>query len=126
MTGFNQKTTLSGLKVKAAMRRQVICLTQHNSIGKAIRAMLKYKVDALLISSQEGTPLGLVSKTDIMSAYYAEIPMSAPLETILVAPLLCCTENDCLESSLDIMHKNCVNRLYVQDQNNTRKIKFNN
>ena len=123
MTGINQKTTLSGSKVKAAMRRQVIRLSTYSTIGSCIRTMLKYKADAVLICDQEGKSLGIVSKTDIMTAYYAELPLSTPIDAILVGPVLCCAEDDCLESSLDTMHQNAINRLYVLDAHNQEQIK---
>jgi len=104
---------LRGLAVKDAMRRQVIELPQHASIDKGINFLIKYKVSALLITTDDRKPIGVVSKTDIMSAYYAAMPVDAPLESIMSSPPLFCREDDSLESALDRMRSERVYRLYA-------------
>lgn len=111
-TGVRQNM-LRGLAVKDAMRRQVIHLPRHASIDKGINFLVKYKVSALLITEDDRKPIGVVSKTDIMSSYYASMPVASPLESIMSSPPLFCREDDSLESALDRMRSQKVYRLYA-------------
>lgn len=108
-----RQNMLRGLAVKDAMRRQVIQLPHHASIDKGINFLIKYKVSALLLTRDDKKPIGVVSKTDIMSAYYAAMPVDSPLESIMSSPPLFCREHDSLESALDRMRSERVYRLYA-------------
>lgn len=66
-----QVNTLRNLSVSRAMRRQITRLGQHKTIGQGINQLTKHKVNALLIVDADMLPTGVVSKTDIMGAYYA-------------------------------------------------------
>jgi len=108
-----EKNTLSDLTVRQAMRRQVIQLPQEITIANSIIAMIKYKINALLAIDSENNPIGVLSKTDIMGAYYAGLPIESSIEDIISRPPLFCSPEDGLETSLQIMHDKGIYRLYV-------------
>jgi CBS domain-containing protein len=110
-----QANTLSNLSVHKAMRRQVICLEQNKTIGHGITTIIKHKVNALLAVDAKLQPVGVVSKTDIMGAYYAGLPIDSPLEYIMLSPPLFCKAGDSLETALEQMRTSKVYRLYVAD-----------
>jgi CBS domain-containing protein len=110
-----QANTLRNLKVSRAMRRQIICLDQNKTIGHGINTIIKHKVNALLAVDSQLQPAGVVSKTDIMGAYYAGLPIDSPLEYIMFSPPLFCKAGDSLETALEQMRTNKVYRLYVTD-----------
>lgn len=112
---MEQANTLRNLSVGRAMRRQIICLDQHKSIGLGINTIIKHKVNALLTVDSQQQPVGVVSKTDIMGAYYAGLPIESPLEHIMLSPPLFCKVEDSLETALEQMRTNKVYRLYVTD-----------
>ena len=107
--------TLRNLSVSRAMRRQIVCLEHGKSIGHAINVIIKHKVNALLAVDSLQQPIGVVSKTDIMGAYYAGLPIDSPLEYIMVSPPLFCKAGDSLETALEQMRSNRIYRLYVTD-----------
>ena len=113
MPVVEKRSVLSGILVSEAMRRQVIQLPQSTSIDNCINRMIKYKINAVLASDTQQRPAGVVSKTDIMSAFYAGFPTETAIENIMVGPLLFCYVDDELESSLDTMQRNGIHRLYV-------------
>jgi len=113
MPVIDHRGVLKGLQVEEAMRRQVIQLARQATLEQAIRHTIKYKVNALLIVSDEHKAMGVVSKTDLMGAYYAGLPLETPAEAVMVGPPLFCHHDDSLESALDIMQTNRVHRLYV-------------
>jgi CBS domain-containing protein len=111
---IEKRSVLSGISVKEAMRRQVIRLPQSAPIDYCINRMIKYKINSVLIINEKQRPTGVVSKTDLMGAYYAGFPIETPVENIMVGPPLFCYPDDELELSLDIMQQNGIHRLYVQ------------
>lgn len=110
------KDTLTGLKVSHAMRKQLILLAPDDSIDCCIQYLIKYKVNAILIGNDGEQPLGVVSKSDIMGAWYAGLPLSTPIEMIMNSPPLFCTPDDSLDSALDTMKANNIYRLYALEQ----------
>lgn len=115
----SEKNTLTDVFVKDAMRRQVNCLSQNTSIDFSINTLIKYKVNGILTLNDSDKPSGVVSKTDIIGAYYAGLPIESPLEYIMASPPLVCLMDDPLERALEQMRKNSVYRLYVTDNDAT-------
>ncbi len=113
MSILDHRNVLKGLTVQEAMRRQVISLPWEASLDQAIRATIKYKVNAVLAVDDEQVGLGVVSKTDLMGAYYAGLFTDTPLAAIMVGPPLYCRPEETLDAALDVMRSNRVHRLYV-------------
>lgn len=110
---IDKQETLSGLLVNEVMRKQVVYLPENATVDKAINSLIKYKINAFLTMDENDHPVGVVSKTDIMGAYYASLPLEIPLDNIMSSPPLFCRPNDSLESALDKMRSNGIYRLYV-------------
>jgi len=111
---IDYRHVLKGLTVQEACRRQVIHLSPQASLEQAVRYTIKYKVNAILIVDDQGAGLGVVSKTDLMGAYYAGLPISTSCEAVMVGPPLFCQPQDSLYAALDTMRTHKVHRLYVQ------------
>ncbi len=105
----------SRLKVKDTMRCYVLSLLTTRSIATAIQTLIKHKSDSLLIQDENGFPAGVITKTEIMGAYYAGLPLSTPLADIMGTPVIFCTPDDSLESALVTMQQYAIHRLYVVD-----------
>lgn len=115
MPVIDYQDVLKGLLVQEAMRRQVIRLPEQAPLEQAIRYTIKYKVNAILITDDRQAGLGVVSKTDLMGAYYAGLPLSAVCGTVMMGPPLFCGAQDTLDQALDTMRTNRVHRLYVRE-----------
>src|SRR5512147_1112362 len=96
MTIVAKQTVLKGLTVKDAMRRQILQLPKHTPLDTAINRLIKYKTSALLALDDGQSPVGVVSKTDLMGAYYASLPLESPLDAVMSSPPLFCSEHDSL------------------------------
>lgn len=105
----------SRLTVAETMRKRVISLTAQQSIGTAIRTFVKYKIDCVLICNNENMPAGVVSRTEIMGAYYAGMPIDTPLSDIMAAPVIQCLQKETLESALITMQQARIHHLYVTE-----------
>jgi len=107
------RSVLSGMRVKEAMRRQVVSLTGTAPIAVGIGRLIKYKADALLVTDADLKPAGIVTKTDMVGAYYAGLPADTPLGAIMVGPLHTCYLDDALDTALEAMRENRIHQLYV-------------
>jgi CBS domain-containing protein len=107
------RSVLSGMHVREAMRRQVVAATGTTSIDAGIGRMIKYKADALLVTDDGMTPAGIVTKTDMVGAYYAGLTADTPLDAIMVGPLHTCYLDDPLDAALETMRENRIHQLYV-------------
>jgi CBS domain-containing protein len=101
------------MRVKDAMRRQIVSLEGTTSIANGVGRMIKYKADALLVTDADGAPTGIVTKTDMIGAYYAGLPVNTPVEAIMIAPLQTCFLDDGLDHALDGMRNSGVHQLFV-------------
>ncbi|UCD32068.1 MAG: CBS domain-containing protein, partial [Desulfobacterales bacterium] len=113
MPVVKNRSILTGIQVKEAMRRNVNRLSFDTSIAICIRHMIKFKSNAVLVDDAAGAPCGVVSKTDIMGVYYAGLPIETVLQDVMSGPSLYCYPDDNLEDVIDIMQKNGIHRLYV-------------
>ncbi len=107
------RSVLSGMRVKEAMRRQMIALDGAASIAAGISRLIKYKADALLVLDAAAKPSGIVTKTDMAGAYYAGLPVETPLEAIMVGPLHTCYIDDPLDRALGTMRSSGIHQLFV-------------
>jgi predicted transcriptional regulator len=113
MSIIDRKSVLRELTVQEAMRRLVIRAVYRASIEQVTRLMIKHKVNAVLVTDEEEKGIGVLSKTDVMGAYYAEMLIETPIETIMTGPPLFCQPTDSLDAALDLMRIKGVHRLYV-------------
>ena len=113
MVFIKQRSILSGMLVQEAMRRRVIRVAPENSLSECINRMIKHKVSAVLVTEENGKPAGVVSKTDLIGAFYAELPVETASADIMAGPPLFCFPDDSLESAVDLMQDSNVHRLYV-------------
>ncbi len=106
---------LKGLLVEEAMRRQVIQLPHDASLDKCINQLIKFKVNALLATDETGCPVGVISKTDIVGAFYGGLSLAdSRAMDIMNGPALACFPDDELGVALDLMRRNGVHQLLVQ------------
>ncbi len=113
MSIIDHLQVLKGLTVQDAMRRQVNALPVDAPLSQAIRTMIKYKINAVLIAGEAQEALGVVSKTDLMTAYYGGLPLETPSADIMVGPPQFCRPQDSLDLALDQMREHRIHRLYV-------------
>jgi CBS domain-containing protein len=102
----------SGISVGQAMRRQVVSLPRMADIGQGIRMMIRYKANAVLLTD-DLAPYGVVSKTDLLGAYYVGLPAETPLGDVTGSQPIACYPDDLIEDALEIMAAAGVHRLYV-------------
>lgn len=114
---LKKRGVIKGICVAEAMDHQVIQLPNKTPIRQCIRHIIKFKTNAVMVTDMNGIPLGVVSKTDIMGAYYAQIPVDTPISDIMVGSPYYCHPKDPLESAIDHMQTLGIHQLYVHGKN---------
>lgn len=109
-----QKSVLSGERVATAMRRQVVAGMLNSSLAACINQMIKHKVGAILIVDGQNRPAGVLSKTDLISAYYAMLPVETPAGDLVSGEPVFCYPDDLLEDAIDRMQTHDIHRIYVR------------
>ncbi len=105
---------LTRLPVRLAMRRNPLRLSMDQNLNQAVSSMIKYKVSSVLIYDDKGDQdQGLLTKTDLMTLYYGQLPLDTLLQDVLVAPIVTCVQDDYLEVVMSRMLDQKVNRIYV-------------
>jgi CBS domain-containing protein len=122
MVFIERRSVLSGMLVREAMRKRVIRVSRETTLSDCTNRMVKNKVAAVLVTAEDDQPVGVVSKTDLIGAFYADLPVEAAAANIMVAPPLFCFPDDSLESAIELMHVRGVHRLYVSGAETDRVI----
>lgn len=114
MPTFKDRSVLSGMTVSQAMNQAVICVGLNTSVSHCIRLMIKARADALLVEGDQGTPDGVVSKTDIMGAFYGGMSREVRAGEIMAGPVRTCAPYDGLDKVLDTMKTNGIHQVFVR------------
>ncbi len=113
LSASEHTSSLSNLLVSEIMRKRVVALSPESDLEKAISAFIKYKVNAILILDQSHQPQGVLSKTEVIGAYYASFSLQTPIGNIMTSPVYTCYPDDTLTEALSSMQEKKVHRLYV-------------
>jgi len=68
----DRRTFLRSVDVSEAMTRNVITVERATPVDEAARLMLRHRVGCLPVVGDDGTPVGLVTETDLIRAAYLE------------------------------------------------------
>lgn len=113
MPVFKTRSALTGMQVKEAMQKRVNRLSESTPIINCVRTIIKLKISTILVDDIDGAPSGVVTKTDIMAAYYAGIPAETALTDIMIGPLRFCYPDDSIEDVIDAMQQDGIRRIFV-------------
>ena len=110
---YKERSALTGMQVNEAMQKIVHRLPENTIIKDCIRTIIKMKSNIILVDDLNGVPTGVVTKTDVMNAYYAGIPVTSPVSEIMMGPLLFCNQEDRIEDVIQIMKTDGLHRIFV-------------
>lgn len=122
ITAPERESRLSQLVVGDVMRRALLSHHQGTPLGSAIATLVKHKADGLLVVDDDGLPVGVVTKTEVMGGYYGELPLATPLAAIMGAPVIGCSPAESLKNALLAMQRHHIHRLFVIDPDSGRAV----
>jgi CBS domain-containing protein len=110
-------TAFKNIAINEAMRRRFLRLDPMLDLQGCIAALIKHKSNAALVEERAdfGGP-GVVSKSDLIAAFYSGLPLETHLGSIRNEPLHTCSDSDSLDTALDLMRRQDIRRVYVRGQ----------
>lgn len=121
MSVIDPKSMLSELKVGEVLHRIAVTVPADASIEQVIRTAIKNKSHSVLATDDKLEPLGVVSETDLMCAYYAGIPVASTARNIMQSPPIYCRMEDTLEYALSVMRQKEIHSVFVRGDSNGRE-----
>lgn len=117
MARVKQRSVLSGMMVKEAMQAHVIELPGKTPLKTLISDFIKYKTSTALVQAADASSEpGLVSRTDVMAAFYAGLPVETPIRDIMTGPPVTCMDSDSLEAAIEKMKSARIHQVYVTSE----------
>lgn len=110
-----REPSFSGLRVYDAMRFGVLHVSKNQSLSEAVQLLIRHKANAVLVTDQRMTPIGVITKTELITAYYGDLPLSLKVQDIMNTPVICCSADAKMDSALALMQENRIHQLYVID-----------
>lgn len=102
-----------------SLKKETISCNVNLPINKAIMIMGRNLTDALLLKTDEGLPVGLVTYSDIFSRYYnSNLSGDEPIREIMTAPLVTISENAFLYEAINKMNEKRVRHLLIYNSEN--------
>lgn len=111
----DRESSFASLVVGSLMRRTLLRKSESATLASAIATFIKYKADAILVVDDVGKPTGVVTKSEVMSGYFSDLPIDTTLETIMGAPVISCTPDETLQHALLTMQDRHIHRIFVTD-----------
>jgi CBS domain-containing protein len=103
------------IRVKAAMKKEIVSVNKDDSIRSAIRKMIRGNMGSVVVVDED-RPVGIVTERDILkSIAYKRANTDGPVGTIMSAPLISIDAYATLGEAADMMIKRKVRRLLVKE-----------
>jgi CBS domain-containing protein len=96
-------------KVHELMTESVITTDPHTSIDHVRKLMERNRVTAIPVVDSEGTPIGIVSATDLV----AELNGSSPVKAIMTEKIYTVTKYDDVSTAARVMRNHKIHRVVV-------------
>jgi predicted transcriptional regulator len=122
VSSLHRENSFASLLVGDIMRRSMLMQQESTSLHSAIALFIKHKADALLVLDRNSMPVGVVTKTEVMSAYFGELPVQTILGEIMGGPVISCRPEDTLQDALVTMQDRSIHRIYVVDPDSGRAV----
>jgi len=100
-------------QIREVMTPSIYAHQESDSLQTVMEGLAAYRFGAVLITSVDGVPLGVVSKTNLIVAYKHGIATEAPARTVMSSPVQAVDGSAPLVSALKAMIFGDVHRLFV-------------
>ena len=135
MPRVTKRHVLSGIKVKEAMRRQVIKLPQSapvdycinrttcleiDSLVTVIDKLIEHRCGAVLIADAENKAVGVVSKSDLIVAYKHDVTVDVSARKVMSTPVRSCNAEAELSEAIQLMLLKDVQRIFIHTADPTQ------
>jgi signal-transduction protein with cAMP-binding, CBS, and nucleotidyltransferase domain/PAS domain-containing protein len=97
--------------------RETVSCNYKLSTKKAVDLMARYNTGLLLIRSDDGAPLGLITDRDIRSRIIIDLlNVESPVSDFMTSPLISLPETALLSDALILMEEKKIQHLFIKDK----------
>lgn len=89
--------------------------TESSPIMEVIEVISGRKQGALLVTNEDHQPVGVISKSDLILAYFHDLQLEGPAGSIMRHPVLTCESKALLADTIQRMFVSDVKRIFVRD-----------
>ena len=98
---------------------KVKTVSPNTPVEEAMELVLENKIGSIVVIEHQ-SPVGIITKSDVVKAYKSDIPTSAPCKRIMCkGPLHTCTPRMSRKNAARIMETERTHHLIVVDENNS-------
>lgn len=117
----NDKTSraLNEIPIKHMMQKNVILISDgfEDHFNQCATRMETFKIGAVVLVDDQGSIIGIVTKTDIAKAFSMVYGGKFKVKEYISKGAITCRKSDSLKFALDVMNRNEISRLVVTDEN---------
>ncbi|GKY92218.1 hypothetical protein MPSEU_000193000 [Mayamaea pseudoterrestris] len=112
----------SKMKVLAFMcpRMDAFTCRESDPVSVALNLIVREKVSAVVVLKENDTnrtPVGLVTKSDLVKAYQDQVPLSEPVQTIMNKEIAWLNMHDSRDAAAKLLEKTFKHHALVKDSN---------
>jgi len=103
------------LIVREVMSSPVVTVREGQSVVEAAEVMSDNKIGAIIVESEDGQPIGIVTERDLVYRVLAKdtVPREIPVKEVMSSPLRTVDPDATLEDAMAVMNKANIRRLGV-------------
>ena len=114
MAVYEARSVLTGIRAREVMRRDVCRVSADSDLGACIHQMTRTRASALVLDTPGRKACGVISRTDMVTAFYAGLDCRSPADQIMQPPVTC-PGDLFLEDVLGLMKEKQIHRVYVAE-----------
>ena len=105
---------LEAIRVSEFMSRDLITITEKQSLYDCARLMLSHKISSIIVLKKDGTLAGIITKTDLASIFLTQSSVPLPISKIMTKKIITVKPADSLLYVESVLVNNKISRVVVE------------
>lgn len=105
---------LEAIRVSDFMSRELITITENNSIYDCAKLMISHKISSIIVLKKDGTLAGIITKTDLASVFLTQASASISVSKIMTKKVITVKPADSLLYVESVLLNNKISRVVVE------------
>ena len=101
--------------VSEVMTASVITCKVGDDLFQVMESLTAHRMSAVLVTGDDGRPVGVISKTNLVAAWHRGISSDAKAVAAMTYPVISCDRNDPINKALVRMLVGDMGRIFVHD-----------
>lgn len=102
--------------------KKLISLNQNDTIVNAFKTMSLHKIGSVIALTDKGEAVGILTEKDAVIIANKKVSTDLPISSFMSSPLITAKENTPLQTIIEILTKNKINRLVITDKDTNKPI----